>query len=92
MTHAAMVEPMPPTRTWAATDTPEARRAIRAAVKTWLESEPARNQVFREQYAAGVDVRDLVRLAAESGWQVSTNHMFKIVKGARAKPAPEEKQ
>ena len=89
MTHAAMVEPMPPTRTWAATDTPEARRAIRAAVKTWRDAEPARNQVFREQYAAGVDVRDLVRLAAESGWQVSTNHMFKIVKGARAKPAAE---
>jgi hypothetical protein len=84
-----MVEPMPPTRKWASTETPEARRAIRAGVAAFTRAMDARNQMFREQYAAGVDVRDLVRLSAEYGLALSTNHMFKIVKGARDKPAPE---
>ena len=88
MTHPCTVTPM--SRTWAASDTPQARAEIPPAAWSYLwheaHAEDAyrdRIAVLRKHYGAGVDARDLVRLENEAGLRVSVGHMFRLIRGAR---------
>ncbi len=78
-------------RRWVSTATPEATKAIKAAlaalVRADLEVEAkrrVRDQVLRDQYANGVDVRDLAKIARTHGWpRVTEPYISRIVSGAR---------
>lgn len=64
-----------PTRRWASTSTPQAEKEIAAGIEGVLKAHDAldkareaRDEILRKHYVAGVDVRDLVKIARENGW------------------------
>lgn len=91
MTHSGNVPGMPPTtRTWTATDTPQAHAEIGAEVESVLKAHDAlkearrrRNEVIRRHREAGVDPRDLVKICRKAGWsRCASNTIHTIISGA----------
>lgn len=78
--------------------TPQARIVITAALtahvramKAEVETRRQRDRALREQYAAGVEVRDLGAILAAAGYAMTDTHIGRIVAGARdAAPAGDE--
>ncbi len=89
MTHAATVTDMATRSRYVSTETPQARRLITSAVRADIRANEAaktaleaRNVALREQYAAGVDIRDLVQICRAAGWsRVVRQQIATIVRG-----------
>lgn len=92
MTLTGTVHRMPYERRGVPTETPEARAEITAAITALKAAQAhvkdltdARNDALRRHYAAGVDPRDLTKIAHDAGW-TTANIVYIKRKVAGARP------
>lgn len=93
MTHTSTINRMPTRSKYVSTETPQARERVTAAVLADFAAVEAarrsleeRDRVIREEYAGGVEPRDLVAICRDAGWARVTRQQITTI--GKAEPRP----